>query len=451
MFKCSNCGGQLRFNETLQLLKCDQCSSTFLPNVVKNYSSNDLSEEHENCYEGKEYKCKQCGATLFTLDDTAVTFCSYCGSQSVLPDRMVQHNNPDVIIPFKITKEQAIAEYKKKISSFLFAPDYLKDDVVIDKFRGIYMPYGVYNFGYKGSFENSGEKYGYSKGNYSYYYKYRIDADGDISYKGISYDLVLKYYDNFSTAIPFDYRDAVEFNPAYIAGFYADSFDLNEDRYLSDAKVIVKADSKERLQKYREYRKFGCHYPTIDLDVNSVNIGMYPVYFMAARDKAEKNIHYAVINGQNGKVAADLPVDFKKYIIVSLLISILIFFLVSSFFTLTPTKLSLLSILFAIIAVFITKKQVQAIKDRKNAYLGRVSSAKNKKEDKKYTKYYLKLILAIIIPIIALFIRLAYDEVYYATSIASLVLIILSFYDLVKEHNLIVSSPIPQLGKRGGK
>lgn len=451
MFKCSNCGGQLKFNEAIQLLKCEQCSSTFLPNVVKNYSSNDLSEEDENCYEGKEYKCKQCGATLLTLDDTAVTFCSYCGSQSALEDRMVKHNNPDVIIPFKITKEQAIAEYKKKVSKFFFAPKYLKDDVVIDKFRGIYMPYGVYNFGYKGKFENSGELYAYTKGNYNYYNKYKVEADGDISYKGISYDLVLKYYDNFSTAIPFDYRDAVDFNPAYIAGFYADSFDMDKEKYLSDAKNIVKNDSKEKLKKYKELRAYGCKSPTVDLYVDSVKIGMYPVYFMAARDKAEKNIHYAVINGQNGKVAADLPVDFKKYIIVSLLVSLVIFLAVSSLFTLTPTKLSLLSILFASIAFAITIMQVEAIKERRNTYLGSGTKSKKEKKKKYYFKYYFKLILAIIIPIFALYISLAYDEFYYATSIASLVLIILSFYDLVKEHNLIVSSPIPQLEKRGGK
>ena len=67
-----------------------------------------------------------------TFDDTAVTFCSYCGSQAMLESRMMKQNKPDYIIPFKVTKEQCITNYKKKLAKALFAPSYMKNDIVLN-------------------------------------------------------------------------------------------------------------------------------------------------------------------------------------------------------------------------------------------------------------------------------------------------------------------------------
>ena len=52
-------------------------------------------------YEGKGYTCSQCGATLLTFDETAITFCSYCGSQAMIEEKMIKRNHPEFIIPFK--------------------------------------------------------------------------------------------------------------------------------------------------------------------------------------------------------------------------------------------------------------------------------------------------------------------------------------------------------------
>ena len=42
------------------------------------------------------------------------------------------------------------------------------------------------------------------------------------------------------------------------------------------------------------------------------------------------------------------------------------------------------------------------------------------------------------------------DEYYYGAAIISLVLVVISFKDLVKEHNILSSNKLPQLEKRGG-
>jgi len=69
---------------------------------------------------------------------------------------------------------------------------------------------------------------------------------------------------------------------------------------------------------------------------------------------------------------------------------------------------------------------------------------------KRKIRFLYKEILAIIIPIIPLIVNAVNDAYYYGATLISLVLIVLSFYDLVKEHNLLVSNKLPQLEKRGG-
>ena len=42
------------------------------------------------------------------------------------------------------------------------------------------------------------------------------------------------------------------------------------------------------------------------------------------------------------------------------------------------------------------------------------------------------------------------DIYYYGSAFIAFIFIIISFYDLVKEHNELVSNILPQLEKRGG-
>lgn len=458
MIKCPNCAGEVKFDPATQKIKCNYCGSAFEPKELsEDVKAIDESKEKNDSYEGKTYRCTQCGATLMTFDDTAITFCSYCGSQAMLEDKMIEHNNPDIIIPFKITKEECINAYKQKVSKFLFAPDYMKSDITVEKFRGIYMPYAIYNLKQKGTFLSKGSKYSHRRGDYVYYDDYQITTDSNISYDGVSYDLVSKFYDNFSTSIPFNYKEAVKFNPSYMAGFYADSYDVKESTYNEDAVNRVKPDAVRRLKRRSEFSKYGCSSPNILFNVENKN-GMFPAYFLAIRDKKNENVHYAVVNGQTGKVATDLPIDFKKYFVVSVILSIIIFILINSFVILTPTKVTFFSIIMSLIALIISKKQINGIevrakhKDDKGVQSLLSNDAPNDKKKKwKNLKLLYKEILAIIIPIIVAIINPVSDEYYYFASFVSLVLIVLSVYDLVKEHNILVSNKLPQLEKRGGE
>ena len=545
MIKCPNCSANLEYKVEDGKIFCEYCGSKFDPKGLDTKIGK--AEEYENVenFNGKSYCCQDCGATLLSFDETAITFCSYCGSQAMIESKMIKINNPDYIIPFKKTKEECIKNYKKKLRHSFFAPSYMKSDIVVSKFRGIYLPYGVYKLNYNGKFSNTGSKYSHRSGDYVYYDDYSIVADSDAEYEGISFDLLSIYYDKYSYTLPFDYRECEKFNPNYLAGFYADTKDVTAETYDVDAGDVVSNDCKRLLKKNKKYKKYGCKNPVMPIAVSQRKTGMFPVYFLAIRDKKEEHVNYAVINGQTGKVAASLPLDFKKYLLVTIILSILFYLIIDKIGVLfLPTTIVDFSILASIISIFVSNRQLDKLVISKEHYddLGYMSKKNSKnyiKTDKfkkgsnslsyllfaifcfllalyvvlvlglqrkityffimfailpeiffftamyfvvkfirdraggkqvlnikssskkknkkglmpmkeKIIKYLYKQLIAIALGIIVLIINPVKDIYYYEAGIVAFIIIIVSFYDIFKEHNEIVSNRLPQLEVRGG-
>lgn len=451
MIKCPNCAAELAFDAGSQMVKCPYCKSEFNPNELNEKVSK--SEESNDTYEGKSYLCSQCGAKLLTFDETAITFCSYCGSQAMIESKMIKQNSPDYIIPFKKTREECINAYKKMVSKSLFAPKYMKSDITLSKFRGIYMPYVIYTLSHKGDCINKGRKYSHRSGDYVYYDLYEISSNVDAEYDGLSYDLISNFYDKYSLAIPFNFKESEKFNPNYLSGFYADTMDVENYVYNQDAEVLVQKDSTSKMRKNHEFSRYGCSSPKVKLQVSDKKTGMCPLYFLAIRSKNNEYIHYAIVNGQTGKCVADMPIDFKKYFLASLIITLPIFILINSFTLFLPKTICVFAIISAIISIIISMVQLNQIDKNQNHKddIGyKNAGLKIEKSKIKSFKYIYKQILGIIIGIITLLVNFVNDIYYYGSCIIILSLIIISFYGLVQEHNLVVSSKIPQLNKRGG-
>lgn len=453
MIRCPNCTAELEFDAKDQQVFCDYCGSTFDPKELT-VEVKKASEESAGTYEGKSYSCSQCGATLLTFDETAITFCSYCGSQAMIESKLIKKNNPQFIIPFKKTKDECIEAYKKKISQSLFSPNYMKDDVVVSKFRGIYIPYCIYKLSHHGDTINRGSKYAYRSGDYVYYNDYEIKARVDADYDGISYDMISNLYDRFSHSIPHNFKEAQPFNANYLAGFYADTADVGNDIYEDNAIKTVNNDSARYMIKQKEFSRFGCNNPKVKFEVSEKKMGMFPLYFLAIRDKKEQYVNYAIVNGQTGKVVVDLPVDFKKYIIASLILTIPIYLFINLVLLIIPQHICIFSIIMAIISMIISIVQMNKIYMRENhlddeGYIYN-NGSQNVQKGKIQFKYIVKQLISIVLGVFVLVIGFVNDAYYYGASIVMLCMIIWSFYDLVKEHNLLVSTKLPQLEKRGG-
>ena len=470
MIKCPNCTAQLTFEVTDQKVKCDYCGSSFEPAELR--ASLNVAEEKENIVENvnqveevKEeieatsFNCDNCGATLLVYDDTAVTFCNYCGSSNVIKSKLIKQTKPDFIIPFEITKEKCIELYKRKIKKNIFAPRHMLEDVVVNNFRGIYMPYEIYNYEANPKLSCSGRKYYKTVGNYDYYHLYSITGELDGHVNGLSYDLVSRFHDKYSEAIgPYDYTKRKEFNPAYISGFYADSADISGNLYGKEAEESAEKIANDILIRDRRFSQHGCTSPKADMWLSDRKVAMYPVYFLGMRDKENKNIYYAVVNGQTGKVAIDIPIDYTRYIVVSLILAVLLFFVFQAC-TMDiniPLYFSMAAAVCGFILGRILTSNINKNKSLENdkGYLNKMcknpDGAKNSVKKDVGIISILCPIFAFIIPLGVLVSSIVTDAYFYGAAIISCVLVLISFYDIVIKYNELSKNKIPQLEKRGG-
>jgi len=245
MYNCRNCGGNLRFDISIQKLKCPYCTST--------YDCYEVEEAQaavgDTSYMATVFSCPQCGAAIVSSDESIADFCTYCGSSVVFDARLKKQARPQKIIPFKITAQDCKNAYTSKIRGSVFAPSALKDPDFIERFRGIYIPYWSYGFTNKGPI-NLTSSHSYRSGDYDVTDYYQVDGTIDASYDGLCYDASSSFDDTISAAIaPFDPKDMKDFVPSYLSGFCADIADVPSRTYLKDANEMANTETLRAIQE----------------------------------------------------------------------------------------------------------------------------------------------------------------------------------------------------------
>lgn len=358
----------MRFDPAQQKLVCRHCGTAVNPHDYDTQHAihaEESTDPFDDTYEATLMTCPQCGGELLTTDETAATFCSFCGSSVLLSSRVSHEKRPDYIIPFKKTREDCVKAYRSTLKKALYAPSDMMREEQIEHFRGIYMPYWVYSFDKKSRFSTRG-KTEHRRGDYIITRHYQLSSDVDASYDGLSFDGSSTFSDNLSEAIaPFQFSEGESFTPAFLSGFYADTNDVASSVYQEDAEDIATAHAAEQLYQTREFQKYNVDLFSLEksfhLSAGKPRLAMYPVWFLACRNKKGDRISYAVVNGQTGKVAADLPVDKKKMLLGTLLLAVPIFLILNLLLTLTPGRALIISIILGLIGMILANRQMNLI------------------------------------------------------------------------------------------
>lgn len=530
MYQCSNCTANLKFDIASQQMLCEHCGLTMDPYDVEEKKDACESVIGEDEYEVTIFSCPQCGGELLCYDDTAATFCSYCGGSTILNSRISREKRPQKIIPFKKTKEQCREAYAKMISKSMFVPREMLDEDYISRFRSIYMPYWVYTFEKSGPVNFKGVRKDVDPDT-AYTSIYNIECEVEAKYKGMAYDASSSFSDSLSNAIaPFEWRDAKPFTPAFLSGFYADTSDIDASYYEADAKKMVTQEICRKMQEDPICDKF--HYNDLFERILTPNttekeLAMLPVWFLAFR-KWDR-VSYAVVNGQTGEVAGDLPIDKKEFTKWSVIWSIPLMILMVLFVRIPASVLLMFTVFLAAISCYISCSQKKELRAKENYmddkgmwypvtpdkgakfeinlsskmvyvlfvigsfftfltvldgdagrlfnlnmelvgvvfyfvltfFATKFTDIKFKSKHNRETIYNLtirdfldtlkKTGLGIVLSLLILLIKPAGDFWYYLASMVTMGLIIWDIMGILKQHNLLVTRPLPQFGKRGGE
>lgn len=356
---CPNCSGQMFFDIPSQMLKCSHCETLIDP---EQYEITRHTEEHA-AYEVTEFTCSQCGARILSTDVSASGFCTYCGSAAVFESRISEEKEPDYIIPFQKTKEDCIKEYRKRLRRAIYAPAGMRDPAFLDRFTGVYVPYWVYETEMEASPQLTGTKE-FRDGNYLHYKTYTLTADVKGQY-AVNFDASSFFHDETATAISPFAKDGIKpFHPAMLSGFFADTADVDAATYLQEAKNRIGEDAYLKLVS----RNFHGISPSVpygksEMDkmfsLNKVKAkrALFPVWFLTWRNK--DRVAYAAMNAQTGKLAADIPIDPKRFLLGSLLLAVPFFFLYRMLLTVTAPVALLVTFLAGCLFLFLYIKAGQ--------------------------------------------------------------------------------------------
>lgn len=363
-YKCPACNGTLAFDSQTQKMKCPYCDSVFdmaelkaldagldepvpeLTDVPQDHFAWDNDNEAWNEQETagmSVFSCQSCGGEIVGDSNMGATSCPYCGNNVVITERFRGALKPNYVIPFKLDKNAAKEKYKQHISKKFLLPKLFSSDNHIDEIKGIYVPFWVYDSKVNAfaRFEAENTRvWSDSQYNYTEVTTYDVYRSGQMGFEHIPVDGSSKMPDDLMESIePFDFHDAVPFQSSYLAGFFADKYDVdskqsearaNERLRQSTVDVLrgtvqgydsvvpfnrdtfrKKLDQMEDVSAYADpFAATNNAASGIQMLEGKVAYALYPVYMLTTTYQGEK--YTFAMNGQTGKFVGNLPVDKTK-------------------------------------------------------------------------------------------------------------------------------------------
>jgi len=332
-YQCPSCTGPLKYSAESGKLECEYCGSVYTPEEIhKQFEARDAAAadkvEAEWGDEGgtpwsdaeaaglRIYSCPSCGAEVVCDENTAATSCVYCGNPTVVPSQLSGGLKPDLIIPFKHTKEDAVNALKKHYSGKLLLPSEFKKANHIEEVKGVYVPFWLFDCSATGHAKYTAtRKRFYTQGKYDVTETshFIVSRDGSLQFTKIPVDGSTKMPDAHMDAIePYDYSELIPFSTSYLPGYFADKYDVDSKKSSERANSRVNNSVKDALMEtvvgYTTVVPAGC---SIDIRQGSVKYALLPVWLLSTKWNG-KNYLFAM-NGQTGKFIGDLPVSWKKF------------------------------------------------------------------------------------------------------------------------------------------
>lgn len=340
IYKCPNCNGALEYDPITDLMQCKHCGNGFSISEIENAKSKDYVDyrlEHEQqeesqvvegitsesnseeekfengvfktlgTMERRIYTCTSCGAELSVNDNEVATFCAYCGQPTIVFSRVSKELKPESVVPFKITKDQAVELVRERLNKSHFLPKEVKD-FKTENIKGIYIPYWLFDVYYYDIqyWEVNPNR---TKGKNDRPLIYSREAE--CNFRNLTVDASDNLEDETSQRLePFNLRERKPFDPAYLSGYYADKYDLGDQELYDFAVARAKEIFDEEIRKTIPERVVEMTSSLPKRRVEKAEYTLLPAWFLTFRYQGEP--YTMVINGQTGKVVGTLPFDKKK-------------------------------------------------------------------------------------------------------------------------------------------
>ncbi len=307
---CPNCGGQLTVNVERGRVECRFCGYS-APQTNHAVGSDNLSmallERKAKPVKwnigSRLVQCQQCGAEHTIPAEKMSQRCRFCGStQVIVSDALKSFEQPDGVIPFRLTAEQAMEAVNQQLNSLgerIFG--FFNTNKVQHHFvEGVYLPYWVYDvnveilstrtFDYDTDTSSEGMD--------------QQDGVGICAVKSPPRDLTSRISD-------FDMADVAPYEPKWLARFPAQLYTIDFDKASLDARELVSKVMQRKHNRVVEHKsrdEYGRERVTevirmmTQIQSMTFQLVLMPVW-MVHMLEVDDEIRTGVVNAQTGKVA----------------------------------------------------------------------------------------------------------------------------------------------------
>jgi len=287
------------------------------------------------------FKCSGCGAEVTVNTESTMTArCHWCRHVFGVNEQVANGAVPDAVLPFHIKKEDAVARIRQFVDKRrLFALKAFKEQFTPENVVGVYLPYMIVDGNASASVAGKGEvkTREYTRGtdkNKTTYYDadvYQVQRHVDFTVDDLplesssergNLDAQANTNNIINTILPFDTKNAVQWNASYLAGFTSEKRNRDvehlrprlEDQLLS----IARAQVEKSVDRYDR----GVRWEQERLEVHGTRwVSMYlPVWLYSYHQPGRNGgmLHYIAVNGRTGETMGSVPVQQWKLLLAAL-------------------------------------------------------------------------------------------------------------------------------------
>lgn len=330
--RCPHCGGSdIATDEKEGKLKCNYCKTLF-DAVSDNAAGGMDSLKGDTVNEGasdivpgddivQTFKCPACGAeVVINTDEATSASCHWCRHVFSVNEKISNGAVPDLVLPFKITKEEAIEKVRESVD--LQSPTLLtefRQNFKPEEVRGVYFPYMIIDLNSHWTSHGEAQKsvgeaklppYSYEEYNISREFDFLVDDLTVESSAGrLNQDTYVNSNNIINAILPFDTENAVAWNADYLRG-YASERRTVDTNSLKEVVALQAGDMARRKIKTDspQYDR-GIHWEKEHLKVNGSKwkAAYLPVWLYSYKPEKESRIYYIAINARTGETVGCVP------------------------------------------------------------------------------------------------------------------------------------------------
>lgn len=353
--KCPKCGAtDISQNMKTGKLRCNFCRYEFELETIKDdvdiwtlegmtigSGATDIIPDTDDIV---TLKCESCGAEV-VIDTASVkqARCHWCRNTLSINKQVSNGAIPDMVLPFKIRKEEAQKEIDKFVRSrkFFAHPTFTKE-FTSENICGVYFPYMVVDINAHMDLSGTGEvkirEYTIGNGNdkeETYYDAdaYHVSRSFDIAVDDLTIEASTdklnvnskeKTTNIINSIMPFDTENCVRYDSNFLKGYTSEKRDANvehiKDIVHAQTSDVARFAANDSLVKYD--RGVAWDHEDFSVKGESWKAAYLPVWLYSyMQKKAGKNmLHYVAVNARTRETMGSVPIDMTKLFIVSIIV-----------------------------------------------------------------------------------------------------------------------------------